>query len=152
MIELVVTTYLFNKFPEAKSGELTWCRSHALCNATFSALAVTRLQLHKYLLSNNIALSRDIALEEDRLKSVPLEDVVVNDWKYDPPKVLGDIFESVIGAIFVDCGFDYPRVARIVESLMEDVLKILTIDIPRNPITRLLEWMGKSGCVKAKFQ
>ncbi|KAH8114247.1 hypothetical protein DFH11DRAFT_1596751 [Phellopilus nigrolimitatus] len=152
VIELVVTTYLYNKFPEANSGKLTWARARAICNATISALAVKRLSLHKYLLANNVELSKEIAREVVFLGAASYEDVAINDWRYDPPKVLGDVFESVMGAIFVDSGFNYPFVAPIIEKLMEEVLEILHPDIPRDPVTRLLEWVAKAGCVKARFR
>ncbi|KAI5116563.1 hypothetical protein M0805_001548 [Coniferiporia weirii] len=152
VLELVVTTFLFKKFPEAKSGQLTSMRARLICNAALSALAVKRLSLHKYLLANNVGLSKEIAREVDILSSASYEDIVINDWKYDPPKVLGDIFESVLGAIFVDNRFDYARVAPIVEHIMEDMLSIPGPDMPHDPVTQLLQWTAKSGCVKAKFQ
>lgn len=128
VVELVVTTYyLFNEFPEAKPGQLTWACSHAMCNATLSALAVTKLGVHKYFLAKSMKLCKDLAQEVELLNSNPLEDVVINDWNYDPPKVLSDMFESIIGAMFVD-SFAYPRIAAIVHDLMEDVLDFLTID------------------------
>ena len=38
----------------------------------------------------------------------------------DVPKVLGDIYESVIGAIYLDCKKDLNKVWQIIYSLMGD--------------------------------
>ncbi|KAL5533446.1 DCL1_1 [Sanghuangporus sanghuang] len=152
VIELVVTTYLYNKFPEATSGQMTWSRARAICNATLAALAVKRLSLHKYILVNNVELSADIKNEVELLTVSPYEDVAINDWKYDPPKALADIFESVIGAVFVDCGSSYPTIVPIVERVMKDVLQLLHPNMPRDPVTRLLEFVTKAGCIKANFR
>ncbi|EJD06192.1 uncharacterized protein FOMMEDRAFT_145449 [Fomitiporia mediterranea MF3/22] len=152
VIELVVTTYLYNKFPGANSGQMSWARARAICNTTLAALAVNRLSLHKYLLANCVELSEDVAKEVEILSAASYEDVSLNDWRYDPPKVLGDIFESVIGAVFVDSGFDYTITAPIIEELMKDVLVLLHPDIPYDPVSRLLQWVAKSGCMRAKFQ
>lgn len=131
---------------------MTWSRARAINNAILAALAVKRLSLQKYILVNNVELSTDIKNEVELLATTPYEDVAVNDWKYDPPKALADIFESVIGAVFVDCGFSYPTVVPIVEAVMEEVLQLLHPDMPRDPVTRLLEFVTKAGCTKAKFR
>ncbi|THH08707.1 hypothetical protein EW145_g2529 [Phellinidium pouzarii] len=145
VIELIVTSFLYRKFPEANSGQLTRTRSRAICNATLAALAVKRLSLHKYLLANNVTLSKDIAREVDNLSKHSYEAVAINSWSFDPPKVLGDIFESVMGAMFVDNGFDYAHVAPIIERIMENVLNILNLDMPDNPVGQLSEWIAKAG-------
>lgn len=111
-----------------------------------------RLSLHKYILANSVNLSKAIGKEVAILDEASYEDVAINDWKYDPPKALADVFESVIGAVFVDIGFDFPRIIAIVEKVMEDVLKLLHPAIPRDPVTQLLEWISKAGCNQAKFR
>lgn len=183
----MVTTYLFDKYPKATSGQLTWARSHVLCNTTLAAVGVRYLNLHMYLLANSMRLMRDIARvvgddsgekgdsniidstdngDDNNDKTMctstttlnpcigetPLAEIVHNDWRYDPPKALGDVFEAIVGAMFVDCGFEYSIVAGVVRRVMAEVLEALTLDVPRNPTTRLLEWMGKKGCRRAKFE
>lgn len=131
---------------------MSWARSKAICNSTLAALAVKRLSLHRYLLANNVELSKDVEQEAATLCATSYEAIAINDWRYEPPKVLADIFESIIGATFVDTGFNYPVVESIVRMVMKDVLELLHPDMPRNPVTRLLEWVAKSGCTKAKFK
>ena len=131
---------------------MTWSRARAICNATLAALAVKKLSLHRYLLANAIELSKDVEREAVVLSAASYEDVANNDWKYEPPKVIADLFESVIGAMFVDTGFNYSIVEPIIKKVMEDVLVLLHPNMPRDPVTRLLEWVTKAGCTKTKFQ
>lgn len=151
VIELVVTTYLFNKYRDATSGTLSWVRARAICNTTLGAVAVKRLSLHKYLLANSVLLFKELSKEVPLLSEASYDDLVVNGWRYDPPKVLADIFEGLVGAMFVDSGHDYLRVAGIIENIMEDVLVRLNEDIPKDPTSMLLQWTAKAGCRNVKF-
>ncbi|TRM59881.1 hypothetical protein BD626DRAFT_606328 [Schizophyllum amplum] len=146
VINLVVVEYLYRRFPHANSDQLTVPRARAVCNQGLSALSVKHLQLHKSLLVNNTELSMAIARHVPILEHMPYEEVLSKGWKLDPPKVLSDVFESVIGAVFVDSGYDYDRTAAVVEQAMESLLELLSPAMPRDPVSELLIWVGKSDC------
>jgi len=152
VMDLVTATHIFHSFPSANSGQMSWMRAHLICNGTFAAIAVKRFSLQKYLLSNNVELSKAITEDVDVLESAPYEDVVQNSWKYDPPKVLGDIFESVIGAVFVDSGFDFDLTTNIAKLALEDVLPHVHLDMPNDPVSNLHIFVGKAGCRKIRFK
>jgi len=67
--------------------------------------------LHKHLLINNVELSTAITRHVPLLESLLPEDVIVKGWKYDPPKALSDVLESLIGAVLVDSAYDFERTA-----------------------------------------
>ncbi len=71
-------------------------------------------------------------------------------WRYDPPKALSDAFESIVGALFVDSGYDLDKTGAIVEWLMGDILEVLNPSIPKDPVSELLEWLGSVGCMSGK--
>ena len=148
----MVTDYIYRKFPHANSGQITRARDKVICNSTQAAIAVRKLALHKYLLANNIQLSMEISKEDAILSNVAYADLIVDDWKLDPPKVLGDVFESVIGAVLVDSNFDYDVAAQVVKNMMEDVLHLLHPDIPPDPVSQFYIWVGKSRCQKVRFE
>ncbi len=84
VLELIVTEFLYAKYPEKPEGELTAFRS-ALVNAvTLSDLAV-RMGMNDFLL-----LSRGEAKDTGRARQI----------------ILANAFEAVIGAIFLDSGYD----------------------------------------------
>ena len=72
--------------------------------------------------------------EDDVLE---MEEVVV-------PKVLGDVFEAIIGAIFIDCGHDLETVWRIYRRLCPDFEDIVA-NPPQNMKKQLLELYPGQG-------
>ncbi|KAI9446772.1 hypothetical protein H4582DRAFT_2070099 [Lactarius indigo] len=120
VIDLVVMTYLFKKYPHANSGQLSSLRSRVVCGPVLAFIAVQVLSLHGFLLAGNLELI-----------------AAVDNWAHDPPKVLSDIFESLVAAILVDSGYNYDKTVCIVEAVMECVLEILSPDLPPEPVSAL---------------
>jgi len=86
------------------------------------------------------------------LESLSSEDIVKNGWKYDPPKAISDVFESVMGAVLVDSEYDYEKTAAVMEYVMDDVLEVLTPDLGKDPVSTLLEWAAANGCTAVAFE
>jgi ribonuclease-3 len=84
VLELVVTDYLFAKYPKKPEGELTALRS-ALVNSVMLATLGTELDFNTYLL-----LSRGEAKDTGRARQY----------------ILANTFEAVVGAIYLDSGYD----------------------------------------------
>lgn len=61
----------------------------------------------------------------------------------DVPKVLGDIFESLIGAIFLDSNLDLSIVWQCIYTLMENEIKEFSKNVPKQPVRRLYEMNEK---------
>jgi endoribonuclease Dicer len=55
------------------------------------------------------------------------------------PKCLGDIFESVAGAIFLDSNKSFDTVWRVYYGLMKPYIEKYTNNVPKSPIRELLE-------------
>lgn len=83
VLELVITDFLFKKFPEKDEGELTNYRA-ALVNTVSLAETAQKIGINDYLL-----LSKGEARDTGRARDV----------------ILADTFEAVIGAIFLDAGY-----------------------------------------------
>jgi ribonuclease III len=84
VLELVVTDHLFKKYPEKPEGELTAVRA-ALVNTNSLALASELLGVNRFLL-----MSKGEAKDEGRARQY----------------ILANVFESCIGAIYLDLGYD----------------------------------------------
>ncbi|HEY4512363.1 MAG TPA: ribonuclease III [Candidatus Paceibacterota bacterium] len=84
VLELVTTDYLFQKYPKKPEGDLTALRS-ALVNSVMLAGISTELGLNNYLL-----LSRGEAKDTGRARQY----------------ILANTFESVVGAIYMDQGYE----------------------------------------------
>ena len=87
VLELASSTYLYLHFPEMPEGQLTKTRASIVCSATLARLA-TRLHLGDFLL-----LGRGEEMSGGRTRQTNLEDT----------------FESVIGAIYLDQGWEVAR-------------------------------------------
>ena len=57
----------------------------------------------------------------------------------DAPKVLGDVVEAILGAIFIDDGWRFETVYSILDTRMGAQLAKLPIDTPKHPVAQL--WM-----------
>lgn len=84
VLELVVTRYLFDKYPEKPEGELTAYRA-ALVNTNTISDAGTQLGMNDCML-----LSKGEARDTGRARQY----------------ILANAFEAVIGAIYLDQGYD----------------------------------------------
>ena len=87
MLELASSTYLYAHFPEMPEGQLTKTRASIVCSATLAKLAAG-LHLGDYLL-----LGHGEEMGGGRTRQTNLEDT----------------FESVIGAVYLDQGWDVAK-------------------------------------------
>ena len=87
ILELVVTDFLFQKYPAKPEGELTAIRA-ALVNTVSLADVATKLNLSEFLL-----LSKGEERDTGRARQY----------------ILANMFESIIGAIYLDQGYDAAR-------------------------------------------
>jgi len=152
LIELVIMRHLYHRFPKATSGDLTTAKGRLVRNAALASVAVKKLEIHKVILLNNASLNAAIWSSAKLLQETSYADIVVNGWKYEPPKALGDVFESVMGAVFVDSGHNFEKFSVIVEMIMEELLNEIGTDLPLDPVSNLMIWMSKNGCRRVNFQ
>lgn len=58
----------------------------------------------------------------------------------DVPKVLGDIFESIIGAIFLDSDMNLTTTWGVIYGLLKNELHEFMNDVPKQIVRRLFEY------------
>jgi endoribonuclease Dicer len=152
LIDVVVMDYLYRKFPKANSGQLSWARSRAVCGPALAYVAVRKLKLHKLILVNNVELSMAISRYVPLLEELSDNEIINRGWKHDPPKALSDVLESVLGAILVDSAWNYDIAASVTQYVLEDILEVLTPNLPKDPVSELMTWVAKAGCKHIRFQ
>ena len=103
VLELVVTDYLYKQFPEKPEGELTSLRA-ALVNAQMLGSLASDLGFNDFVL-----LSRGEARDVGRARLA----------------ILANTFESVVGAIYLDQGYDAARafLDRVLFPKLRDILE-----------------------------
>lgn len=103
VLELISTHFLFEKFPEKTEGDLTSYRA-ALVNAVICAEIATNLGMNDYLL-----LSRGEAKDTGRARGI----------------LLANAFEALIGAIYLDQGYEAARafISKHLFPKIDDIVK-----------------------------
>jgi ribonuclease-3 len=103
VLELVVTRFLFEKYPDRTEGELTAFRA-ALVNTNTISAAATKLQMNDYLM-----LSRGESRDTGRARQY----------------ILANTFEAVIGALYLDQGYDVANdfIAKHIFPLSDEVVE-----------------------------
>lgn len=87
VLELVITDFLFHKYPEKPEGDLTAIRA-ALVNTISLADVATRLNINEFLL-----LSKGEEKDTGRARQY----------------ILANAFESIIGALYLDQGYEVAK-------------------------------------------
>jgi endoribonuclease Dicer len=113
---------------------------------------VRKLKLHKLILVNNVELSMAISRYVPLLEELSDNEIINRGWKHDPPKALSDVLESVLGAILVDSAWNYDIAASVTQYVLEDILEVLTPNLPKDPVSELMTWVAKAGCKHIRFQ
>jgi ribonuclease-3 len=116
VLELVTTEELFSKYKEKTEGELTAIRA-ALVNTVSISLAASELGMNEYLLLSK-GESKDTGKARDY--------------------ILANTFESVIGAIYIDAGYETAR-DFIAKSLFGKIEKIVAKKLWRDPKSLIQE-------------
>lgn len=116
VLELVVTEFLFAKYPEKPEGDLTAYRA-ALVNTVSISDAASKLGMNEYLL-----LSRGEARDTGRARSI----------------ILANAFEALIGALYLDQGYVTAK-DFIAKQLFYKTDEVVEKNLWQDPKSRLQE-------------
>lgn len=155
ILDYVITRHLFEDSIEHSPGILTDLRSALVNNNIFAFLAV-KWNYHKFLKyiapQLFVVIERFVSWFESRGEEAIIDDVLEGESWFDEsysqadseedievPKVLGDIFESVAGAIYLDSGLSLDTVWTVYRRLMDRHIAVFLKKIPKSPVRELLE-------------
>ncbi len=82
VLGFVITKWLFDKFEEKQEGFLTKARTKLVRSETLASIAL------------KLGLNNLVLMDEKGMR---------NEWNNNP-KILEDVFEALVGAIYMDCG------------------------------------------------
>lgn len=117
VMELIVTKYLFENYPQNPEGDLTNWRA-ALVNTKMIAGVAKKLGLEKYLLLSN-------GEQKERGKAKQY--------------MLADTFEALIGAIYLDGGYGEAE-KFIKKNLLIELPQIISLELFKDPKSELQEF------------
>ncbi|CAD6212969.1 unnamed protein product [Miscanthus lutarioriparius] len=149
VLDLLITRHLYATHTDVDPGELTDLRSSLVSNENF-AQAVVRNNIHNHLQhGSGILLEQVTEYVRSNLEYHGKENEFLQQATCKAPKVLGDIMESITGAIFIDVNFNVDLVWKIVEPLLSPMITPDKLALP--PYRELLELCSHLGCfIKSK--
>lgn len=129
ILNFVVGEALFERFPQAKEGQLSRLRSKLVKGETLAVLA------------RNFQIGDYLRLGSGELKS--------GGFRRD--SILADAMEALIGAIYLDAGMDKAR-ERILVWLTEEFNTLTLVDTNKDPKTRLQEFLQSRNAELPKYE
>lgn len=147
-LDWIVTRYYWENFDDHRwmtPRRITDARGAAVCNEAYARLAVN-VGLHPYLRINSQALQQDIETFVEDYARNPFS---LHGETMQAPKALGDLFESVAGAIILDLCFDIERFEQIMMVHVRPFLQARAdpYDLPDQPVNDFWHSIRISGLV-----
>ena len=148
VLDYLITRHLFEDKRQHSPGALTDLRSALVNNTIFASLAV-KFNFHKYFKHFSPGLQQvinrfvRIQKEDDSVLAENFylvgEDDPEETEDIEVPKALGDIFESVAGAIYLDSNLQLDPVWTVYYRMMKPEIDTYISNVPKSPIRELLE-------------
>lgn len=148
VLDYLITRHLYEDPRQHSPGALTDLRSALVNNTIFASLAV-RHGFHKYFrhLSPplNEVIDRFVRIQHENGHNISEEYYLMSEEECDEaedvevPKALGDVFESVAGAVFLDSKMSLDAVWRVYYKMMGPEIEQFSCSVPKSPIRELLE-------------
>ncbi|KAL3624673.1 hypothetical protein CASFOL_031341 [Castilleja foliolosa] len=138
VLNFLITKEQYSFYPNLDPGKLTRLRAVNVDTEKL-ARAALKHQLHKFLRHNIILLGVQIKEFKNAIVEYPHH----SSGLIDAPKVLADIVESLIGAIFIDSKSSIEITWKIVKNLLEPI--ITPAGLPTHPVIQLRELCQRKG-------
>nr|AJA90772.1 Dicer-like 3 [Ginkgo biloba] len=144
VLDFLITRHLFSAHTDLSPGVLTDLRSAAVNNENFAQVAVKH-NLQQYLRHGSGALLGQITAfikavqqcKENKSHCTSFGGGIKG------PKVLGDLIESIAGAILVDSRFDLEQVWEIMKPILSPIVTPETLDL--HPLREVCELCHLNG-------
>ncbi|XP_053331205.1 endoribonuclease Dicer [Spea bombifrons] len=149
ILDYLITKHLYEDPRQHSPGVLTDLRSALVNNTIFASLAV-KYDYHKYFKAVSPELFHIIddfvqfQLEKNEMQGMDSElrrseEDEEKEEDIEVPKAMGDIFESLAGAIYIDSGMSLNTVWQVYYPMMRSLIEKFSANVPRSPVRELLE-------------
>jgi endoribonuclease Dicer len=149
LLDFYVIRHYYGRFPDVSPRQLSLLKQTVVCNGSLGYIALTKLEVQKYLLHGSVNLEQAVhRAVREVATSFQVGRFAEAVWLWEPAKVLGDVVEALLGAVFVDSGHSLEATDRVLDRLLGDILPILGQDVEPDYISRITTWRQKVGCVR----
>ncbi|MGY4531347.1 ribonuclease-3 [Pseudomonas sp. TE3786] len=129
ILNFVAGEALFERFPQAREGQLSRLRARLVKGETLAVLA------------RGFDLGEYLRLGSGELKS----------GGFRRESILADALEALIGAIYLDAGMEAAR-ERVLAWLSSELDGLTLVDTNKDPKTRLQEFLQSRGCELPRYE
>ncbi|XP_047176207.1 endoribonuclease Dicer homolog 2-like [Vigna umbellata] len=140
VLDYLITWHLYEKYPGMSPGQLTDMRAASVNNDCYAWSAIKH-GLHKHVLHTSPELHKHISISLNSFDKLSSSSTFGYESETSFPKVLGDIIESLAGAILVDSGYNKEVVWESIRPLLEPLVTPDTLKL--HPIRELQELIQK---------
>ncbi|KAF8931068.1 Dicer-like protein 1 [Dissophora ornata] len=155
ILDMLVAKHWVEVYPVSGPGKIHSLKSASINNQILGVICI-QLGLHQHIHHMSSALCNDINRAVEKLndamedaKGSPSGELEGEFWEdFNYTKVLGDVLESVLGAVYVDSRFDFSVVQRVFDNCMLPVLqKHLSMEtLKGHPVSVLVMRVQQDGC------
>ncbi|MDR1701735.1 MAG: ribonuclease III [Sporomusaceae bacterium] len=133
ILNLIISRHLFLAYPDLSEGNLSYIRSQVVCEPTLAKRAI------------KLNFGEDLLLGRGEKTSGGCARV----------SILADAFEAVIGAVFLDAGFE-SAANYVIENLKDDIITTQSgnyyVGVNKDYKSLLQESLQKNGAVKILYK
>ncbi|KIY46644.1 hypothetical protein FISHEDRAFT_47032 [Fistulina hepatica ATCC 64428] len=157
ILDFVTIQYIYDRYDTAGPGDLSKLKSAIVCNSALAALCVSS-GLHKFVSYEQSGISDRIHGYIDALKVMQDKEYQLAErvqrppgqyWlDIEPPKILSDIVEALVGAIYIGDGLMPTNVQAFFDNVLRPFIEkhIRLETLQEHPSSRLLELCRHLGC------
>ncbi|KAI8136903.1 hypothetical protein BJV82DRAFT_718564 [Fennellomyces sp. T-0311] len=149
ILDFLVIRYLYAEYPYADPGLITDLKDSCVNNHVLGVICIKN-NLHTQIIHYSGRLVR--AIEEFNMQLEKMEEdgeAVGEYWtELNVPKVLSDVVESMLGAVFVDAGFNLDPVEQVFEKWMKPLYKnhVTPETLKIHPLRKFTTDLQRLGC------
>lgn len=160
VLDFLLTSYISEQCPTMHPEKLADLRSVLLDNMTLACIVV-RNDIQKFLIALDASLSETIQkfwsyqasknfrIDPNQLILLTEDDVINTAESADVPLVIGEIFESIIGAVYLDSSLNLATTWSVIYGLMKNEIYDFIANVPKQIVCQLFEW--EKGNAEPKF-
>ncbi|XP_002989272.2 endoribonuclease Dicer homolog 1 [Selaginella moellendorffii] len=141
VLDHLLTRHIYFSYKDLHPGRLTDLRCAALNSESF-ARAMVKHKLHAHILHESNDFHSQIKTYAKH--ALNMEENAIYSYGFGAvkaPKVLGDVFQSLVGALYIDSGLNLDQVWKVFEPLLQPL--VTPEAVPIHPVRELYELCDK---------